>query len=1189
MAVLLVTIVVGSVATLLVWQGGETQRHQALVASAWNKADVAFRQAQFDDAKAAYEQVVVRSDEWGRPGKIHTQLARRMKDLAEQAEEFSASLADTTVPLKESAFDKVFESVSELLGQQAMPVAGMAVEETDGVDPPVGLDFTVSARVGKLVDGWLVGQAETMSAGLAGDASVESVAVERLEQLATWLARWQRDTSELEKACREARARILRSGESERFTVAGNSALTAYSAQSVLKALVALDAWEKAGGGDAVTEARENLMASLGAKLKEMKPLEAEPDGGRPLVVGPPVVGLSADSAKVIGQGRPVVFVNDEDELFVLDAETGEPGWAVRRGFDNGWLPASGRIREKAVSVVSWRRAQRMYLSCLESQTGIPIWTRRMPVNDGQLWQSVIVHQSSVLVPTEAGLVIQLDLASGRTRSRIQLPEALAAPCVLNVKDQRLACLGRQLGIYTLGLVPKLTIEEVHLRDAAVDNGQAYMVWFDSLLMVAANREDSRCRLSVFRIDDGRFVHLGEEDVEIEGHLWQPPTVLGDAMFLATDSGRLVKLVVSPGSGDQPVKMAWSDDGGAVQLGLRPYLLSHAEAPLLRGFGGSVTASFPVIGAAGNEADVRLAWKWKVAHEGQVVCQPLQDCPRGVVVVVRQPGKSGVVVNCLDLTSGRQVWRWTNGVESSDPGPLPETSVDRQPWSLVVGHFDALQSLDPWNAMQPLEREVVPLLFDRLLQPGVNGLRHVKGTLVREYKVLPGTQRSSSGAACRAYQFHIDTSRVFHDGSRLDAGDVVESVRRLGDARVQWGQREQSRMLRSPRMLDPTRFEVLVRPYLATGSVLNVYVAPRQHYATLPAPGSALSSVPIGSGRFEVTDRSRPQETVLGRSRHHPASKPGKSGIRKIVFRRFSAARLDEMASQWRDGRLDMIAGLGTAELSALRAKGVEGLVRPVATRRVLVLVFNHKVTPFDNLQIRHKFARLLDMQFRREVLSGLGEIEHAAAGVDSVIPPPESGQLQSRVLPPLPKTLVSHYLKQIAEAAGGKVLSLKFDVGNLLAERGAVAISDRLASSSLGIKVERLSGDQFQDEVRQRHSFDMALCVLDYSDPLLNLGGFLDTRVSGEDVVSMNFLGFAGQQAMQTVVDFRNAQVWGEVLTARQALDDLIRDHAVLVPLWTDPQFAILSPTIRCPPLPVQHRPGPWLFHRLDEWSREP
>jgi hypothetical protein len=86
-----------------------------------------------------------------------------------------------------------------------------------------------------------------------------------------------------------------------------------------------------------------------------------------------------------------------------------------------------------------------------------------------------------------------------------------------------------------------------------------------------------------------------------------------------------------------------------------------------------------------------------------------------------------------------------------------------------------------------------------------------------------------------------------------------------------------------------------------------------------------------------------------------------------------------------------------------------------------------------------------------------------------------------------------------------------------------------------------------------------------------------------------MNFLGFAGQQAMQTLVDFRQAQVWDEVLVARQAMDDLIRDDAVVVPLWTDPQFAILSTSLRCPPLPVQHHPGPWLFHRLDEWSREP
>ena len=1181
---LLGAITVGAVTTWAIWNQSETQRHQALVASAWDKGDVAFRQAQFDAAAKAYQQVIARSDDWGKPGQVHAELARLMTGLAEQASEVSKSLEDETASLTQGAHEGLKQAVSELLADQAMPSSGTAPNEAPDEDLPVGLDFTVSARAGKLIDGWLVGQAERMATGLTGDTTVDPVAVQRLEELAGWLSDWQRDTTKLETVCQEARARILRSGHAAQFTAAGKSALADYSAESVLKALEAHDAWQTSGGGADAEAAHSEFLQSLAAQLKESQTLEDEPDGGRPLAVGPPVVPLSAGAAKSIDKSREVVFVNDEDQLYVLDAETGVAGWAVRRGFNNGWLPSNGRVNGKSVCLVSWRRGERVYLSCLESHSGLPVWTRRMPTTDGQMWQAALVHESSVLVPSEAGLVLQLDLGSGKTRSRVQLPEALAAHCVLNAEDGRIACLGRALGTYTLGLSPDLAIEEVHVRDAAIGVGEAHVAWIDSLLLVAVNRADSRCQLSVYRVGDGRFLHTGE-DIEIEGHLWQQPTVLGDSVFLATDSGQLAKLVVSPDSQERPVKLVWSTDGDAARLGMRPYVVSHAEAPLLMGFGGTVTSSFPAMNE--SEGGVRTAWKWEVASEAQVVCQPLQICLGGVVVAVRQPGETGVVVNCLDLTSGRRRWRWSGDRETPAPDAAPDTSVDRRPWSMVIGHFHPIKSLDPWNAVLPLERELVPLLFDRLLQPDVRGLRHVKGPLVRGYEVLPGTRRSPSGAACRAYRFRLDNSRLFHDGSPLDAEDVVESIHRLGESRVRWGQREQSRMLRSPRMLEADRVEILVRPYLAVGSLLNVYVAPRRHYAEIPAAGSALSAVPVGSGRFEVVDRSRPQEIVLRRSPHHPSSRSGQSGIQELVLRRFAASGLDELASQWRDGRLDMIAGLDTAELSALKAKGVDGQVRTVASRRVAVLVFNHRAAPFDDLQIRHKVARLLDMRFRRDVIARAGRLDGGAVGVDSVIPP-GGLEVSRQPPPPLPEALVEHYLTLLKEAAGGRVLSLKVDVSNHLAERGAAAIAARLsASSSASVKLQRLSADQFQDEVRQRHSFDLAVCVLDYSDPLLQLGGLLDTRASCANVPSMNFLGFRGQQLMQTIVDFREAQRWSEVVTARQRLDDLLRDHAVVVPLWTDPQFAILSKSIRSPSPPVNRCPGPWLFHRLAEWRR--
>lgn len=1180
MAVLLCTILLGTAATWWIWQRSENQRHEGQVAAAWEKADVAFRQAQFDDAGVNYQEVVSRAQQWGRPGGPHEELATLMKGLVERADAINSALVAEATPLPEASFADLKQSVAELLEGQDMPPAGTAAVAGD--DPPVGLEFTASARIGKLVDGWLVSQSERMAAALDDVASPPAMAVDRLGQLAGWLDQWGRDSTALRATCEKARERIQRSGLQERFTDAAQSAKDSYSADTVLAALAVLESWEKAGGGEQVGTQRAEFLETLAAKLKEGRPLEEEPDGNRPLVVGPPVVSLSAGNAKPIGKGRQVVYVNDEDRLLALDAETGVAGWAVRRGFTNGWLPAGGRVGDKGVCVVSWRRERRMYLSCLECLSGIPVWTRRLPVSDGKLSQPPIVHKSSVLVPTEAGLVVQLDLGSGKTRSRVRLSEPLAARCVLNVEKERLACLGGELGTYTLGLSPTLSIEEVHVREGSFGKGQSHVAWAGSLLLAAINLDESRCQLVTYRLSGGQLREAGEA-LEFDGNFWQPPSILGDTAFLATDSGQLARLVLSPSSPGQPVRKVWSGGDVDSQLGSRPYVLSHAEAPLLMGFGGAVTASFLEMREDTKDQEVRTAWKWSVPDKGQVVFQPLQICPRGVVVAVRRPGEAGVVVQCLDLTSGRQQWAWSSSGKTGVEKPGEAAAGGRPSWPLVVAHFQPVNSLDPWNASHPLERELVPLLFDRLLRPGADGARYIKGPLVDGYELLPGTRQSDAGAACRVFRFRLNSNRAFHDGQPVTSEDVVESIRRLGDARVRWGQREQFRMLRAPRSLADGRVEVLVRPCLSTGNLLSVYVAPRQHYARIPPSGSALSTVPVGSGRFEVARRSREDEIVLRRSPRHPASQRGEAGVQEVVLRRFEVSRIDDVVDRWRKGRVDVIAGLGAAELAALKAKGVDGGLRLVRSHRVAVLMFNHRSTPFTDSVMRHKVTRLVGPGFRRGILRRFAGDQADAVVASSVIP-----SINPAAEAALPAELVEHYLGQLKQAAGGRSLSLKVVVGNQLSERAAAAISDRLTSMA-GPKVNlvRLTADRFHVEVHERHSFDLAVCVLDYSDPLLSLGGLMDTRAAKGDSPSLNVLGFGGQQLMQSLVDFRMAQDWAGVRQARQRLHNVMRNQAVVVPLWSDPQYALIQESIRSPAPPANRCSGPWLFHRLAEWRR--
>ena len=104
------------------------------------------------------------------------------------------------------------------------------------------------------------------------------------------------------------------------------------------------------------------------------------------------------------------------------------------------------------------------------------------------------------------------------------------------------------------------------------------------LLLAAINLEESRCQLVTYRLSGGQLREAGDA-LEFDGNFWQPPSILGDTAFLATDSGQLARLVLSPSSPGQPVRKVWSGGDVDSQLGSRPYVLSHAEAPLLMGFG----------------------------------------------------------------------------------------------------------------------------------------------------------------------------------------------------------------------------------------------------------------------------------------------------------------------------------------------------------------------------------------------------------------------------------------------------------------------------------------------------------------------------------------------------------------------------------------------------------------------------
>jgi len=131
MVLLLGAVGLGGAGAWWAWQASELQRHEGMVNAAWNDADVAFRQGQFDVAEKEYRRVMKRAKDWGSRGLPHAELAGRMRELSSHAKTVNASLEKQTGTLDQDAFAELSGVVTELLGDQPVPMPG-AENEEDG-------------------------------------------------------------------------------------------------------------------------------------------------------------------------------------------------------------------------------------------------------------------------------------------------------------------------------------------------------------------------------------------------------------------------------------------------------------------------------------------------------------------------------------------------------------------------------------------------------------------------------------------------------------------------------------------------------------------------------------------------------------------------------------------------------------------------------------------------------------------------------------------------------------------------------------------------------------------------------------------------------------------------------------------------------------------------------------------------
>jgi ABC-type transport system substrate-binding protein len=192
-------------------------------------------------------------------------------------------------------------------------------------------------------------------------------------------------------------------------------------------------------------------------------------------------------------------------------------------------------------------------------------------------------------------------------------------------------------------------------------------------------------------------------------------------------------------------------------------------------------------------------------------------------------------------------------------------------------------SLDPVRAHSHAEVTVAGLVFDTLYRTTGDGV------------VVPHLAATAPEAADGKVRIRLRPGVLFHDGSGLDAADVVASLERLRDSDAGW-------LLAPVTAIEASGGDVLLTARGDAADLAAMLAAPQA--AIVPDGKAPKPKAPIGSGpfRFDAIDRGKRKLVLVGNGDHFA----GVPYLERLELRWYEAG--DAEPRQFEEGKLHLSA-----------------------------------------------------------------------------------------------------------------------------------------------------------------------------------------------------------------------------------------------------------------------------------------
>jgi peptide/nickel transport system substrate-binding protein len=278
------------------------------------------------------------------------------------------------------------------------------------------------------------------------------------------------------------------------------------------------------------------------------------------------------------------------------------------------------------------------------------------------------------------------------------------------------------------------------------------------------------------------------------------------------------------------------------------------------------------------------------------------------------------------------------------------TGTFRQAHELGFGNASSLDPIAKGRVFQITEK-----LMSRLVRPGLDG------------KPNPDLALSwSANADATQWTFTLREGVKFHDGSAFDSEDVLYSLNRVLDPKLDSPARSAVKMIDKVEALDPKTVKITLNtPFADMPLQLMDY-----RLRMIPAgSGDTIASTGIGTGPFKL-ERFDPQGvTVLAANMDYFEGPPGVAKM-EIIGIADGQARLQALLG----GQIDMERGITAQQKVMLQGSG-KFKIQEVPTGNWRGIVFRTDVAPYTDVRVRRAVRMVADRKAMLDLVLGGGGV----------------------------------------------------------------------------------------------------------------------------------------------------------------------------------------------------------------------